>query len=215
MSVTMAPRAVYLLAGAAAAVVLTTMVAFWDCPHSSAFACVSVERQAAAVTVLTLTFAPVVYFAKRLHSDRMEDRWASMGLYAEMGDTLDGLDPNRHSSLRVVDAQGKTIRFTSRLFNHDIYDGLVNSGKITFLGIELQQYIQDIFHEIKDHSMAPPKIRKMEESGADFSLARRLYQALEDSERELLDKIPVAMSKLEKRHSMPARVGAGIVEGRS
>ena len=39
----MAPRAVYLVAGAVAAVVLTTMVAFWDCPHSSAFACVSVE----------------------------------------------------------------------------------------------------------------------------------------------------------------------------
>lgn len=209
MNVAMAPRTVYLVAGAMAAVVLATVVAFWGCPHPSSLACVTVERQAAVVTVFTLTLAPVVYFAKRLHSDTMKGRRASMGLYAELGDALNGLDPSKHPTLRVVDVQGKTVHFTSRMFNHNIYDSLVNSSDITFLEIKHQQYVQDVYQEIKDHNMALIKIRKMEESGADFSLARRLYQTLENSERELLDTIPVAMSMLEEKHSMPADAKMG------
>lgn len=204
MNVAMAPRAVYLVAGAVAAVVLTTMVAFWDCPHSSAFACVSVERQAAAVTVLTLTLAPVVYFAKHIYSDKMKGRRASISLYAELSDALNGLDPSKHHDLRVVDVGGKAVHFTSRVFNHDIYDSLVNSGKITFVDIELQQYVQDVFQDLKDHNMALLKVREMEESGASFSLAQELYRTLGDSEQDLLVKIPDILSKIEERYTIPA-----------
>ncbi len=205
----MAPRTVYLVAGATAAVVLASLVAFWDCPDSSSLACVTIERLAAVVTVFTLTLAPVVYFAKRLHSDTMKGRRASVSLYAELADALNGLDPNKHSNLRAVDVRGKTVHFTNRVFNHDIYDSLVNSGEITFLEIEHQQYVQDVFQEIKDHNIILIKIRKMEESGEDFSLAEQLYQTLENSERELLDAIPIAMSMLEEKHPMPAGAKTG------
>ena len=206
MNVAMAPRTVYLVAGAMAAVVLATVVAFWGCPHPSSLACVTVERQAAVVTVFTLTLAPVVYFAKRLHSDKMKGRRASIGLYAELGDALNGLDPKKHSDLRVVDAQGKTVHFTSRMFNHDIYDSLVYSGEITFVDVEFQQDIQDVFQDIKEHNMVLIKIREMEESGAAFSLAWRFYQTLEETEQDLLANIPVVMSMLEERYPMPAGV---------
>lgn len=170
VNVPMAPRTVSLMAGAVAAVVLATMVAFWDCTPSSSLACVPVERQAAAVTVFTLTLAPVVYFAKRLHSDKTRGRRASIGLYAELGDAYHGLEPNNHSDLRAVDVQGKTVCFTSRMFNHDIYDSLVHSGEIIFVDVEFQQDIQDVFQDIKEHNMVLLKIREMEESELTFHL---------------------------------------------
>ena len=204
VNVPMAPRTVSLMAGAVAAVVLATMVAFWDCTPSSSLACVPVERQAAAVTVFTLTLAPVVYFAKRLHSDKTRGRRASIGLYAELGDAYHGLEPNNHSDLRAVDVQGKTVCFTSRMFNHDIYDSLVHFGEIIFVDVEFQQDIQDVFQDIKEHNMVLLKIREMEESGVDFSLAWRFYRTLEETEQDLLANIPVVMSMLEERYPMPA-----------
>ena len=86
-----------------------------------------------------------MYFAKRLHSDRMEAQRAATALYAELGDALNALDPRKHPNLRAARIGGETIHFTSRLLNHDIYDSLVNSGKITFLEIDIQQHIQDVF----------------------------------------------------------------------
>lgn len=200
----MAQHTVYLVAGAMAAVVLATMVAFWDCAPSSSLACVPVERQAAVVTVFTLTLAPVVYFAKRLHSDKMKGRRASIGLYAELGYALNGLNSNRDQTLRAVDVEGKTVYFTSRTFNHDIYDSLVNSGEITFVDIKLQQYVQNVFQDIKHHNAILLKIREMEESGVDFSLASPLYRTLEETEQDLLANIPVVMSMLEESYPMPA-----------
>ena len=204
VNATMAPRTVYIMAGVMAAVVSVTVVAFWDCPHSSSLACVPVERQAAVVTVFTLTLAPVVYFAKRLYSDKTKGRRASMGLYAELGYALNALNSSRDQTLRAVDVEGKTVHFTSRAFHHDIYDSLVNSGEITFVGIELQQYVQNVLQDIKHHNAALLKIRKMEESGIDFSLASPLYRTLEETEQDLLVNIPVVMSMLEESHPMPA-----------
>ena len=100
------------------------------------------------------------------------------------------------------------MHFTSRVFNHDIYDSLVNSGKITFVDIELQQYVQDVFQDLKDHNMALLKVREMEESGASFSLAQELYRTLGDSEQDLLVKIPDILSKIEERYTIPARAKA-------
>lgn len=44
----------------------------------------------------------------------------------------------------------------SRKFNHDFYDGLIFSGRINFLRLELQlqqqQQIQNIFCQIKTHN---------------------------------------------------------------
>ena len=166
--------------------------------------CVPVERLAAAVTVISLTLAPVIYFVKRMHSDKAEKQRASTALHMELEDTLDGLDPTKHQNLRTVAIQGHAVYFMSRMLNHDIYDSLVNSGKITFIDVELQQRVQDVYQRLKDHNMALKKVREMEENSADFDRAHHLYLKLEDSEYKLVASIPAVIRKLEK-HSMQDR----------
>lgn len=185
-----------------AAAVLAAMAAFWDCPHPSSLTCIPVERLAAVVATLSLTLAPIMYFVKQRHSDKIESQRATRALHAELGDVLSGLDPDRHSDFRVVDTRGKTFYFMSRLFNHDIYDSLVNSGKITFVDAKLQQSIQDIFQHIKDHNSALKKIRKMEELGLDHIRAHHLYQKLGNSELLLLKIVPITMRILEKQYDI-------------
>ena len=208
-----ASRTVTLRTGSVAAVivgiVLCAIALFWDCPHSSPFGCImSVERLAAVVTTFSLTLAPIMYFVKQRHSDKTESQRVAAALYGELDNALGGLDPDRHPDLRAVDIRGRTIYFMSRLFNHDIYDSLVNSGKITFVDVKLQQDVQDVFQHIKDHNGALVRIRKMEETGRDHSRAYHSYLKLGDSERVLLDSIPAVMSKLKETHSVSTS-GAG------
>lgn len=175
----------------------------WNCPRPSPWDCFSVERVAAIVATLSLTISPGLYFMRRLHSDMTERQMASRSVYMELRDTLHGLDPNKHPHLRVVSILNRPVYFMSRLLNHDIYDSLVNSGKITFIDIELQQSIQDVFQHVKDHNMALRKVREMQESGVEPFHAYHLYRKLEESERSLLHNIPLIMAKLKEKYSIP------------
>lgn len=208
-----ASRTVTFRTGFVAAVIVGIVLCFiavlWDCPHPSSFACImSVERLAAVVTTFSLTLAPIMYFVKQRHSDKTESQRVAAALYGELDNALSGLDPDKHTDLRAVDIRGRTIYFMSRLFNHDIYDSLVNSGKITFVDAKIQQDVQDVFQHIRDHNGALVRIREMEESGRDHSRAHHLYLKLGDSERVLLNSIPAVMRNLKETYSVPTS-GAG------
>lgn len=97
----------------------------------------------------------------------------------------------------------------SRLLNHDVYDSLVNSGKITFIDAEIQQAVQDVFQRVKDHNMALKRVREMQESGTEPSRAYHLYYKLEESEHARLDSIPQVMRTLEERYALQDAVKVG------
>ena len=190
----------------ATAIAVAAILMSWDCAEPSPWECATTEKIAAIVTTLSLTIAPCLYFARRLHYDMTEGQRASMSLYMELQDTIQGLDSNKHPDLRVVSIQDRPVYFMSRLLNHDVYDSLVNSGKITFIDVELQQSIQDVFQRVKDHNMALRNIRVMQESNMTPSSAYHLYRRLEDLEHVLLDNIPRIMQDLEKKYTIPDSV---------
>lgn len=204
MNVVTAHRSAWIIVGLVTFVVVALMAFFWECSDPAAGMCLTVERIATVVTILSLTISPGLYFAKQRYSDKAEGERAATAVYMELGDAHDGLDPDRHRDLRVVTLpdQGK-VYFMSRLLNHDIYDGLVNSGKITFIAAELQQDIQNVFQRIKDHNTLLRKVRKIQEAGGSHPYAIHLYHSLGGSDDALRDSVPETMRKIEAEYVMP------------
>lgn len=189
---------------------VATMVVLWGCGDPTVWKCSTIERIAAVVTIFSLILSPGYYFVKRWHSDRAEGERAATAVYTELADAHSSLDPDRHRDLRVVELPDQTkAHFMSRLLNHDVYDSLVNSGKITFIAAGLQQDIQDVFQHVKDHNTLLRKVRKMQEAGGEHPRALHLYRSLGDSDDALRRSLPRAMRKIEAEYAIPGVAKAG------
>ena len=204
-------RVAALLAALGAAALVAIL---WDCDDPAAWRCSTVEKIAAAVTIASLIMAPGLYFAKRLHSDKTEGERAATAVYMELADARDGLDPGKYRDLRVAELSDQTrAYFMSRLLNHDMYDSLVNSGKITFIAAGIQQDIQDVFQRIKDHNALLRKVRKMQEAGGGqphaHPHAHHLYRSLGITDDALLGRLPETMRMIEAEYAMPGAAKPG------
>ena len=189
----------------AAAVALSTaaLAAYAGVPEVYGPSQPYVERVAIAATALSLMATPTYYFVQKWLNNRDERARASGSLYLELDDALDGLDERRHGNLTAVETGSRRIYFMNRQLNHDFYDSLISSGKITFVRPELQQPIQDTFQRIKDRNRALYKLRELQESGARESAAYAHYESLEEYEEYLIKKIPRVMSGLKKEYGIP------------
>ena len=99
----------------------------------------------------------------------------------------------------------------ARLPNHGIYDGLVDSGGITFMAAELWQDVQDAFQRAKDHNTLLRKARKMQEAGGGHprSPPPRLHRSLGGSDDALRGRLPEAMRKIGAEYDVPGAAKAG------
>ena len=96
---------------------------------------------AAVATILSLTFVPSFYFLDIYRTKRDERTRISRNLYGELTDTLDTLKWRTGDGKTSSDTLGaKKMKHvvTNKFLNHDVYDSLINSGKINFLQYELQ-----------------------------------------------------------------------------
>ena len=159
---------------------------------------------ASFVTILSLGIAPLWYMLRKETDRRGEVTTVSTGIYMELSDARDGLDDDRHADLRAVKlSNGETARFMSRMFNHDIYDSLIHSGKISAVRAEHQQHVQDVFQMIKDHSASLKKIRNVELAG-ERGVYEGYYRHLDRTDAELRVRIPALMNVLGRRTASPA-----------
>lgn len=163
---------------------------------------------ASLATIIAVIVAPVKYFndvRKREEEKRRKEEdersRISRNLYGELHDALDGLDEKKHAAdFKVLQmTQKKDVYFMNRFLNHDIYDSLINSGKINFLTYELQQEVQDIFSMIKRHNYyltLTSEIQDREKAVTESVYA--YYETMDKYERQLLEDIPDVMAKLKK-----------------
>lgn len=161
-----------------------------------------VERLAIAGTALSLMVTPVIYFLQKIHENDNERSRASGSLYLELDDAFNGLDEKMHGNLRAVFLDNRIYYFTNRLLNHDFYDSLVNSGKITFIRPELQQIVQDVFQRIKDRNRMLRKIRELQETGAEPMLAYGYYEGLAEHEEYLIANLPNILQRLKNEYGI-------------
>ena len=84
--------------------------------------------------------------------------------------------------------------------NHDFYDSLIFSGKINFLRPELQQQVQNIFHQIKTHNEYVDQVLKMSDEtlGEIPEKSHKYYAWMDENEVKLLKDIPKVLKKLEE-----------------
>ena len=61
-------------------------------------------------------------------------------------------DTHPEDAMSFGTGDGQNMFFVNRIFNHDFYDGLICSGRISFLKPDLQQKIRDVFKNIKEHT---------------------------------------------------------------
>ena len=156
-----------------------------------------VGKLASTVTVVSLISAPIWYFIKKSMDAADERRRASDNLISELEDTLRGLDPETNDNMREIKLDSRLVYFMSRMFNHDFYDSLVSSGGINFVDRSIQQPIQDVYHNIRDHNEYLQKIRRIQEGTESVSKrAGQYYLMLEAIEAKLLDAIPRTIKKL-------------------
>ncbi len=130
-----------------------------------------------------------------------EETCVKKNLYGELADTLYAIEGDKFpKDLFDLIVDNHKITFTKRFLNHDIYDSLVFSGEIKFLDYEIHQTIQDIFNMIKYHNHylrlvveSQTHNDKIQESAIPYYIMRDRY------EQQLIEKIPIMMSKLEKK----------------
>ena len=157
-------------------------------------------KWASVITIISIVASPSGYFWIRYQNKREEQDRASRNLYGELKDALDGLDDQKYSdnAVTITFAKDDPIFFMNREFNHDIYDSLVNSGKINFLTYAVQQGIQDTFRRLKQHNRYISLFMDMTNDQKDPKKHRMQLQWMESTERKLLKDIPQLMKKLEK-----------------
>ena len=145
--------------------------------------------------------------SKRLEKERehrvVEEReMASTNIYIELRDILYGLNRDAHSedamSFRTKD--GQNMFFMNRIFNHDFYDSLIFSGKISFLKPDLQQNIRSVFRNIKEHNEVLKKAVKIKD-GFGIKIPPEAYEHyiwMDGCEQELMEAIPKIQEDLKK-----------------
>jgi len=163
---------------------------------------------AAVGTLVALVVAPVKYFNdvrirenERRQKEEEERSRISRNLYGELHDASKGLDETKHEEdLKKLQMAGKEdVYFMNRFLNHDIYDSLINSGKINFLTYELQQEVQDIFTRIKKHNYyltLTSEIQDREKTITESAYA--YYELMGKYEKQLIKEIPDMMERLKK-----------------
>lgn len=195
----MPPRTTIAAAAAVAAGVAAISAHFWrylwcgDC----------LAEWASFVTIVSLVVAPLWYLLKRETDRRGEVATISSSLYMELADALDGLVGGRHADLWAVRmGDGAHARFVNLMFNHDIYDSLIHSGRINAVRAEHQQHVQDVFQLVKDHNASLKKIREMESiKGCEIDDGH--YRHLGWTDAELRRRIPPLMEVLKEAYNVP------------
>lgn len=164
-------------------------------------------KWASLVTILSLVVIPATYFSKldKKEKDQQQEiiderNLASRNLYGELHDALVAMDGKKYpKDLLDVKINDKTMTYTNRFLNHDMYDGLIFSGKISFLRYELQQKIQDIYKKIKHHNYYLRYIAELHDKDESTIIPEstiRYYELLDKDEKSLLIEIPFIMKKL-------------------
>lgn len=150
-------------------------------------------------TMLFVIGAPVLYFMKMDEKERElkktskdKNRRSSHSLYLELENTLDTLG----SKESVWESADKSYRFVNKFFNHDIYDGLVYSAKLSFLRTDLQQQAQGVFRQIKLHNQYLLNILNLQNTDDDKLL--QYYKILGVYETLLREDVPKLMIELKK-----------------
>lgn len=167
------------------------------------------NKWASAVTILSLIGVPIAYFTKQDQKEKEKNQKekdersrASRNLYGELKDAMDGLDETKYNDLQKLSMNGKDdVYFMNRFLNHDVYDSLINSGKINFLKYELQQKVQNIFQQIKKHNQYLKYTAELQDGEKNNDVpesAYRYYELFGNYEKLLLKEIPEIMKKLEE-----------------
>ena len=186
--------------GALAAVVILVTVAtayYWE----SLWCRDCLGELASLVTLFTLGVAPLWYLLRKAMDRRDELATISSGLYLELADARDGLDVDKHGDLWVAKlADGTHAYFMNRMFNHDMYDSLIHSGRINAVRAELQQQIQDVFQLIKDHNYSSRRIRDLESAANGGNVHPRHYLHLARTDLDLRRRIPTLIDVLKKEY---------------
>ena len=178
------------------AIMATVSAHYWDYVWCSD----CLAEWASLVTIFSLGIAPFWYLLKREVDKRTEMTTISTGLYLELADARDGLDEDRHDDLMAVRmSDGTSAFFMNRMFNHNMYDSLIYSGRINAVRAELQQQAQDVFQLIKDHNAALRRMRDFENSkGGD--LDEEHYRHLDKTDSNLRRRIPALMVVLKREY---------------
>lgn len=162
------------------------------------------DEWASLVTLFSLGIAPLWYLLRKELDRRSEITTISTGLYIELADARDGLNYDKHDDLKAVNlADGTKIRFMNRMFNHDIYDSLIHSGRINAIKAEFQQQVQDVFQLIKDHNATLRSIRDFEVTNKDSNVYAEYYKHLDRTDADLRIRIPALMGALKKAYRIP------------
>ena len=164
----------------------------------------SLNRWAAALTILSVGTAPPGYFWKKRQDNIDKRTQASKNLYMELTDTWESLDRKRYEgdagSFQPTDGS-KEIFFMSRKFNHDFYDSLIFSGYINFLRPELQQQVQNIFRQIKTHNKYLDLVGTLQDEDESNKIPQKTYKYyrwMDTNEVKLEKDIPIILEKLKK-----------------
>ena len=175
----------------------------------------SLVKLASIVTILSLIGAPIAYFVRQYENEKslrqievMEKERTSKNLYRELFSTLSAIKGATFpKNLIDVEFNGKTLIFTNRFLNHNIYDSLIASGGIKFLDSELHQKIQNIFNMIENHNYyLRLALGNMDGDGKILEDTIRYYILLDKYEKKLLDEIPPVMDHLEKKFGFKSTI---------
>ncbi len=89
------------------------------------------------VIVLGVGGSPVYYFVKRYLDLRSTKCLVSENILKELDDGKTALTSNRHTRVSK-EYGGKKYNFVAAFLNHDVYDSLINSGRINYLDVSMQ-----------------------------------------------------------------------------
>ena len=167
----------------------------------------SLGNWASVGTILSLVLIPIAYFYKLNEKEKeqkqqiiKEQKLASRNIYGELLDAYEAIYGKKYpKDLLEIEFENKIVVFTNRFLNHDLYDGLIHSGKISFLIYELQQPIQDIYKKIKNHNYYIRHTYELQDKDQTDKISKnifRYYELLGDDEERLLEEIDMIMKKL-------------------
>ena len=159
------------------------------------------SKWSAVATILSVIGAPVLYFIKMNEKEkelemvaRDERQRTSSSICGEIGDALEIIKNDKYRCFVVYGS--KKVFFVNRFLNHDVYDGLAASAKISFLRPNLQQYTQHVFQRIRLHNHYLHHIIELQDTqSADLE---RHYKLLEEYEAYLQKEIPRLAHELKK-----------------
>ncbi|KAG2478955.1 MAG: hypothetical protein NPMRTH1_180002 [Nitrosopumilales archaeon] len=124
--------------------------------------------------------------------DKNNDKEIYKKIHTELKDGIESLNGTLDRKTIQYEIEGKKVVYKHIYMNHNVYDGLVNSGDFNQINHELQQPLQDIYGKINIHDDFVKKIVELEDNSSpdEYVLILNKY------EKELLNEIPPIMEKL-------------------